>query len=199
VRAVLIDRTWIGVDDPDRTDRAVLSVDAGGIRGHGSSTTTDYALAWRLDVDERWMTRLLDVAVQGGGWSRSLRLERDDAGRWRAHAEARGESRLAPPGLDDPDAVAGAVDCDLGLCPVTNTMPIRRLGLLDRPVAETPIVAAWVEVPSLRVRRDVQLYGSDATGRVQYASADRSFTATLAVDGYGVVLDYEGLARVCER
>ncbi|MGC5076720.1 putative glycolipid-binding domain-containing protein [Agrococcus sp. DT81.2] len=193
---MLIDRTWIGVDDPGRTDRAVLSVDAGGIRGHGSSTTAGYALAWRLDVDERWTTRLLEVAVQGDGWSRSLRLERSDAGRWRADAEARGERRLPPPGLADPDVVAGAVDCDLGLCPVTNTMPIRRLGLLDGPVAETAIVAAWVEVPSLRVLRDVQLYASDAAGRVQYASADRSFAATLTIDADGVVLDYEGLARV---
>ncbi len=34
-----------------------------------------------------------------------------------------------------PMTIASALDCDLGLCPATNTMPIRRLGLLDADVA----------------------------------------------------------------
>lgn len=188
-------RSWIGVDDASRVDRASLELGADGLHGHGSSTTPGYALAWRLDVGGGWVTRLLEVAVEAEGWSRSLLLERSADGEWRADASSRGAVDLPAAGLADPDSVRDALDCDLGLCPVTNTMPIRRLGLLRGDVPETAIVTAWVEVPSLRVRRDEQLYSSAGAGGVGYASADRTFTARLSVDPDGIVRDYEGLAR----
>lgn len=188
-------RGWIGVDDPSRIDRATLELGGDRLRGHGTSTTERYALAWRLDVRAGWVTRLLEVSVQAEGWSRSLLLERSDDGDWRATVHARGDVDLAAPGLADPGSVRGALDCDLGLCPVTNTMPIRRLGLLRGQVPETAVVTAWVEVPSLRVLRDEQLYAARGDGYVRYSSADRSFTARLAVDEHGIVRDYEGLAH----
>ncbi|MGM1029648.1 MAG: putative glycolipid-binding domain-containing protein [Actinomycetota bacterium] len=191
-------RSWIGVDDPSRVDRATLTFGADSLRGHGTSTTPEYALAWRLEVGDRWVTRLLEVAVQAEGWSRSLLLERSAGGEWRAESHARGVVDLSAPGLADPSWVRGAIDCDLGLCPVTNTMPIRRLGLLRGSVPETSIVAAWVEVPSLRVLREEQLYAALGDGEVRYASADRRFTARLSVDDGGIVRDYEGLARIVE-
>ncbi|MGR0319668.1 putative glycolipid-binding domain-containing protein [Agromyces sp. ZXT2-3] len=86
------------------------------------------------------------------------------AGEWRAEATQTGDAGLPDAGLGDPASVAGALDCDLGLCPLTNTLPIRRLGLLDADVTETPLVVAWVEVPSLRVIRSEQTYASTTAG-----------------------------------
>jgi len=74
-------------------------------------------------------------------------------------------------------------------------MPIRRLQLLERAVPETPLVMAWVEVPSLRVLRSEQVYASGGAGAVRYANGSRDFAAELRVDGDGMVVEYPTLAR----
>jgi hypothetical protein len=188
------DVTWRGTDDPDRVDRAVIRLGTTGMAAHGSSVTTDYATAWSLDATDSWSTRALEVSVHGSGWTRSLLLTRDGNGHWAAEARTRGDADLPPAGLADPSSVDGAVDCDLGLCPATNTMPIRRLGVLGRSVPETALVMAWVEVPSLRVIRSDQVYASSTPGRVRYRSYSRDFQAELTVDTDGIVIDYPGLA-----
>ena len=141
------------------------------------------------------MTRTLAVAVHDDGWMRSLLLSRTDEGTWVADTTTRGDVGLPLPGLVDPEAVRAALDCDLGLCPATNTMPIRRLRLLDGDVPDTPLVMAWVEVPALRAIRSDQAYGSAGPGRVRYRSYGRDFHAELMVDEHGAVVDHPGLGH----
>jgi hypothetical protein len=195
--------TWQGIDDPARYDLADITVeDHGHMSARGLSRSETYVTAWNLDVGPGWITRTLEVAVFGRDWSRSLNLQRNDNALWEAEARTTGDTDLPDPGLGDPESIRGALDCDLGLCPVTNTMPIRRLGLLDTPVEETPLVMAWVEVPSLRVIRSDQVYasrkavpGSPSHRQVLYRSFSRDFHAELTVDSEGIVVEYPGLAR----
>jgi uncharacterized protein len=189
---------WCGVDDPDRFDRASIEVHADAMMALGTASTRTFTTSWELDVGPGWVTRALRVTVRGFGWSRSLDLTRSAETGWRAESEGSGDPDLPPAGLADPVSVAGADDCDLGLCPVTNTMPIRRLGLLDREAPETTLVMAWVEVPSLRVLRSEQIYAASpavSPGTVRFATADGEFQAEITVDRDGIVVDYPGLAR----
>lgn len=95
-------------------------------------------------------------------------------------------------------ALVDALDCDLGLSPVTNMMPILRHSLLHRggPIEFT---MAWVEVPALTVHADGQRYGhlSSGPGRhvVRYEATDGSFAADITIDADAVVIDYPGIAR----
>ncbi len=198
--------TWSGEDDPDRLDTAVLSLGADRFECLGTSRTPTYVMAWSLTTGPQWVTRRLEVTVRGLGWSRDLRLDREAAGGWGAEVAHSGPAPvdLATPGIEDPSALAGALDCDLALCPVTNSMPVLRLGLLgeDAPAAPTVLTMAWVEVPSLRVRRSDQVYAAHTPydpgtgqGVVTYTSATRGFTADLTLDADGVVIDYPHLAR----
>jgi len=111
--------------------------------------------------------------------------------------EATGETALPPPGgsaelLDD------ARDCDLGLSPLTNTLPLLRDRMLDRG-GSFELVAAWVSVPDLRVLADRQRYTvlkvSDLFTVVRYEAADGSFGADISFDQDGIVLDYPGIAQ----
>jgi uncharacterized protein len=183
---------WQGLDDPSRVDQVNVTITELGMRAFGTTTSDAFATVWRLEVDAGWLTRRLEVSSRGFDWSRNLVLERSHAGIWTAHAAADGDPELPEPGLDDAHALKGAQDCDLGLCPLTNTMPIRRLGLLERDAAETPLVMAWVDVPSLEVIRSEQIYASAGPGRVLFRSGD--FRAELEVDPDGIVTDYPGLA-----
>lgn len=195
--------SWQGVDDPARLDTATINLESDHLTAHGTSRTDSYAVSWALTTVEGWVTRRLTVTVHGNGWSRHLELERADDGAWSSEAQSSGESGLPEPGLADASLLAGALDCDLGLCPVTNTMPVLRLGLHSpelAPADETEMAMAWVEVPSLRVVPSRQVYSqvraasAERDGVVLFSSDSRGFTAEISVDPDGIVTDYPGLA-----
>ncbi len=81
-------------------------------------------------------------------------LRADGGGSWLLEAHADGEPDLPAPG-GDAASLAGALDCDVGLSPVTNLMPILRHGLLSGD-GQVDLIAAWVSVPDLRVQPDGQ-------------------------------------------
>ncbi|MCT1617303.1 putative glycolipid-binding domain-containing protein [Kocuria marina] len=190
------DYTWIGIDDPSRNDAAQVEFSGSGMRAAGSSITNSYVTSWTLNVDDHWRTRRIIVTATGETWSRYLDLSRSPSGNWLSETAVRGATELPSPGIVDGTDLTDAVDCDLGKCPLTNVMPIRRLGLLQGGVPEIPLVMAWIEVPSLRVIRSDQVYASGSgDGLVRYTSCTRDFSAELTVDPQGVVIDYPHLAR----
>lgn len=195
--------SWQGQDHPARLDTATINLEPGRLTAHGTSRTDAYALSWALTTTDGWVTRRLTATVHGHGWSRHLELERSDDGVWSSIANSSGDCPLPAPGLDDPASLTGALDCDLGLCPVTNTMPILRLNLHTEelaPVDETSMAVAWVDVPSLRVLQSRQMYSqlrapsAGRNGVVLYSSDNHGFTAELEIDSDGIVVNYPGLA-----
>jgi uncharacterized protein len=171
--------TWSGLDDTTRVDHASVELHRTSMRAVGGSVARTFSSSWELDVDCGWVTRGLRLTTRGFGWGRSLELTRSTAGEWVAEVSARGDAHLPDLGLADAGSLAGAVDCDLGLCPVTNTMP-------------------WVDVPSLRVIRSDQVYGSGPASdpaRVHFRSLKGGFAAQLTVDDDGFVIDYPTLAH----
>jgi uncharacterized protein len=135
------------------------------------SSPIPYRLGYVLETDAAFATMLLDASSQGAGWSRRLVLRGDGAGSWVIDTDVEGDVDLRPPG-GGPAELAGALDCDLGLSPVTNLMPILRHGLMSG-VGQTELTAAWVSVPDLRVQPDAQRYTSAGTT----SSATRLWTA----------------------
>ncbi|MCC3272600.1 putative glycolipid-binding domain-containing protein [Arthrobacter zhangbolii] len=194
---------WQGQDDPDRTDTAVLSFRDRELAAAGTSVSAEYTASWTLSTIPGWVTSQLSVSVTGDGWSRTLRLERSIEGRWSAETTQNGTVDLPAPGISDPRSLDEAQDCDVALCPATNTMPILRLDLLNEsaPPDETQLTMAWVEMPSLRVVPSRQVYSqvraySPEAGHavVLYSSESHGFTAELKVDSDGTVIDYPGMA-----
>ncbi|MEP6562565.1 MAG: putative glycolipid-binding domain-containing protein [Nakamurella sp.] len=215
---------WQGIDDVRRQDTASVRLDRDRLTATGTSRTPDYQLDYTLRTGSQWITRSLDVRVAGTGWTRELALIRDTSGHWRCEGRASGipvtaaglplvidgsdwsATDVTQPGIVDGRSLAGADDCDLGLCPVTNTMPmlrsvLRRAAPAGRqPGPEVECVMAWVEVPSLRVIASEQLYqlrrtDVDGTAVVRYVGLHRSFEGDLTVDRDGLVIDYPQLAR----
>jgi hypothetical protein len=142
------------------------------------------------------VTSRLRVTTHGEGWRRELDLRRAVQG-WSLTANAEGAPQLAPPG-GDPAAISDAFDCDLGLSPVTNLMPVLRSGLLwgGGPVE---LVVAWVSVPDLGVQPDGQRYmflrGGRDSSVIRFEATDTTFASDITVDRDGVVIDYPGIAR----
>jgi len=146
-----------------------------------------YSLRYRLETDDRWVTRRLTVESTWASGAGTLDLRRE-GGVWTVNGEVRGD-------------LADALDCDLGACPLTNTMPILRHDL-HRSIGDVTFLMAFVEVPSLRVVPSKQRYttvgtvadGGDAV--VRYRSA--RFRSDLVIDADGFVRIYPKLGRRIE-
>jgi hypothetical protein len=117
-----------------------------------------------------WETRSATISLTTGEATRQLRLAAETTG------------------LAD---LAGCVDVDVSLTPATNTLPIRRLGLLDLPVGESrEVTAAWVRFPELSVEPLPQRYTRLAGRRFRYESGGGAFQTELEVDDAGLVVSY---------
>jgi hypothetical protein len=159
-----------------RADSVILAADDGG---------RPYRARYRVDCDGGWRVRRARIELLEQP-ARALDLRADGRGGW------------TDGGTGAPLPLDGCVDVDVYPSPFTNTLPMRRLpGLtLGLPVA---ITVAWVGLPELIVRRAPQEYtllerGPDGA-RWRFRSLDSDFTAELAVDRDGLVLDYPDIAR----
>src|SRR5262245_56529011 len=156
-----------------------------------------YRLDYTLETGSGFVTTRLDLTARGDGWRRTLDLRRGESGEWTASATAEGDP---PDSLDAPGSgpdrpgrglapLAGALDCDLGLSPLTNSMPVLRHRLLERD-GSVDFLMAWVSVPDLGVHPSRQRYTAlrDLSGGdrlIRFESLDSTFTADLTFDRDG--------------
>jgi uncharacterized protein len=173
---------WRGLDGW-RADGAYVRIEDGRMSAHGTQFGADpYRLDYHLRTGPDFVTETLELSLLRGGGLKRLLLARKPDGSWTA---------------DDtplPD-VEGALDCDLGLCPLTNTMPVLRERLLDPGAEPRDFVMARVAVPDLTVHRSEQRYEPIDDHKVRYVGRHRSFVGVLEFDDDGLVVHYPELAE----
>lgn len=131
----------------------------------------EYQLACAAD----WRTRRARIETFSGDARRSTLLTvKDD--RWFTASGERVDLR-------------GCEDVDLGVTPMTNTLPIRRLNLAIG--ASAHVTAAWVRFPSLEIRPLGQVYTRLSEQTYRYES-DTGFRTEIEVDADGFVVTYPG-------
>lgn len=144
-------------------------------------------LRYELWIDADWRTRALRLTDVLTG-RLSLELTSDGEGRWRSGGAER-------PDLD------GCIDVDLTCTPLTNVLPVRRLG---SHVGLTQVIdVAWVDVatgPTVsRVRQRYTCLGVERDEASWHFESD-DFEREITVDADGFVLHYPGLfERVLPR
>jgi hypothetical protein len=192
-------RVW-AKELPFGTELADIHLDGGVLSATGVAIGTapmPYRLDYQLTTVDRYVTARLVVRAEGRGWRRTLDLGREASGRWSCRTESEGDPGLPAPG-GDLSLVNGALDCDLGLSPLTNSMPVLRHRLHE---AGGPLdfLIAWVSVPDLAVHASRQRYTfvgqKPGLHLVRFESLDDPFTAEISFDDLGLVLDYPGIAR----
>ncbi|GAA2607562.1 putative glycolipid-binding domain-containing protein [Dactylosporangium fulvum] len=176
--------------------------DRRGLHAKGVAFAADnslYMCRYELHTDDGWATTRLEVTSEGAGWLRSLRMERA-AGRWRVTTGEQGDLERVLPGapfagMEEPDRLHRVLDVDLYNSPLTNTLPVRRLGLhRAAPGTQVTIEAAWVLLPSLAVLPVDQTYEVLEGRRVRYSS--ENFTAVIELNEEGYVTEYPDLATL---
>lgn len=144
---------------------------------------TTWAVEYALQVDAAWATRSARIRGRSAAGLRSVLLEADGAGHWRADGQH-------VPHLD------GCLDVDLESSAMTNALPVRRMALPVAGRAAAP--AAYVRALDLTVQRLEQTYvrSTDETSRqcYDYAAPAFDFSCRLVYDESGLVVDYPGIA-----
>src|SRR6266571_8511097 len=149
---------WVK-ENQDGTESAEVLIRHNRLTATGVATGTTpvgYRLDYKLETDYGFTTLGLLVTSRGTGWSRRLDLRRNRRGQWSARTKGEGDADLPAPG-GDTSLFSEALDCDLGLSPLTNSMPVLRHGLL-RGGGPVDLLMAWVSVPDLHVYPSRQRY-----------------------------------------
>lgn len=156
-----------------------------------------YRLDYKLATTDGFITSELLVTTRGDGWSRSLNLRRDGSGTWTIDTAMDGFLALPEPGGDGAEFSA-ALDCDLALSPLTNSMPVLRHDLLEAG-GPVDLLMAWVSAPDLAVYASRQRYRfvrkQGETSVIRYESRDSNFVSEVTFDRDGLVIDYPQLGR----
>jgi hypothetical protein len=190
---------WIKDDPPgiEFVEVALLPDRLGATGVAIGSAPMPYRLDYMLETTVGFVTVDMHVTAQGQGWKRSLALRRLPSGIWTAEVDADGLVELPTAG-GDLAALTDAFDCDLGLSPLTNSMPVLR----HTPFSagrSVEFVMAWISVPDLGVRMSGQRYTfvrAEADGYiVRYEALDFDFSADITFDRDGLVVDYPGIGR----
>ncbi|MEY9214667.1 putative glycolipid-binding domain-containing protein [Thermobifida halotolerans] len=177
---------WSRLDVAEGLCVGTLVTERRGFRLEAGEVVADlrerYSCRFSVHTDLAWTTREARVDVVDARGTHTLELV-NRAGQWTVNGTAAPE-------------LEGCVDVDVAAAPLTNTLPIRRLGL--EPGEHRDIHVAWVDVPGLKVKRMRQRYTRlpPSEGLDRYEYRDSGFGAFgLTVDGNGMVVDYERLAR----
>ncbi len=186
---------WIKYDGAELVD---VELAEGRLTAVGTAIGADpvpFRLGYALITGENYVTRTLRVNTTGAGWRRSLELRRESNGEWRAVGEAEGELDAPAPGGDTAD-FPGVADCDLGLSPITHSLPVLRHGLLagGEPL---DLIVPSVAVPSLALRPlPVRYTHLRRDGDISVVRFEREgFSADLVFDNDGLVIDHPGVAQ----
>ena len=178
---------------------ACVKLGDGSLVANGTAIRAE-PFPYRVSYDLRtgpsdYVTTRLDVRVDGAGWHRHLTLKRA-AGHggdspWGAWYEHGGDEPMNPVTPPDRHTFAEALDCDLGLSPLTNTLPVLRHRLHEQP-GSVRLVLAWVSIPDLQVRAVTATYTHVRPGIVRYEAPH--ITADIEFDDLGLVTNYPALA-----
>ena len=189
-------------DDPFGAEYAEVAFDDDTLTASGIAIGSDpvpYRLDYSLRTGPSFVTAEVEVSSRGEGWKRSLKLVRSKAGEWNAETATVGEAPLPPPG-GDTQLVDGALDPDLGLSPLFNSMPVLRHGVHDGGSVDD-FLMVWISVPDLAIHPSPQRYTyletlADGNRLVRFESAGEGedFVADIVFAANGLVVDYPGIA-----
>ncbi len=190
-------------DEPFGAEFAEIRFDAERLSAAGIAIGSDplpYRLDYSLTTATGFVTTEVEVSARGDGWHRSLSLSRTPVGEWIVNTRTSGDARLPMPG-GDVGPFGNAVDPDLGLSPLFNSLPVLRHNL-HKGGSVGELVMVWISVPDLGIHPSLQRYThleqltDGARVRFEAVAQDgEDFVADIVFDRDGLVADYPGIAH----
>jgi hypothetical protein len=171
--------SWRALFQPSTENFEVWEVGDGWIlRGKVSGATREkcpFEASYNIRCDQRWVTKSVQCKTNLKG-QQTTKLLLSNYGRWLSDGK-------------ELENVRGAIDVDLAFSPITNVLPIRRLGVAVG--GSGSVTAAWVRFPELDVEPLEQSYSRISEDKYLYESKT-GFRGEIDVDEYGLPINYQG-------
>ena len=191
-------------DQPFGAEHAELELAANQMRAKGTAIGSEpvaYRLDYTLETGPDLVTSRVTVSTRGERWGRQIVLERAESGSWACDVQQHGLELDIPAPGGEMSQFDGALDPDLALSPVFNSMPVLRHRLFEGGAAPE-LLMVWISVPDLALYPSLQRYRlrrtlDDGNQVVLFEGPDPKggdFVADLVFDRDGVVIDYPGIA-----
>ncbi len=178
---------WVPADKPGLEHLHLIQKDSGIVFNSLIIGIADepYRLRYEITCDADWHVHRVSVVELDS--ARAIQLRTDGEGHW------------SKPSGESVDSLFGCTDVDISDTPFTNAIPIRRLKL--KPGESADVLVAYIDIPALEYRPAKHRYTCiDQTERGStylFEWADENYSATLPVDGDGLVINYpEAYRRV---
>jgi hypothetical protein len=162
---------WAGIAEP-LFEVAFFEVDSGRLSARGTQLGATYRLTYELETDSGFVTDRFAARSETNDGMKQVELLRG--------TELRDDT----------------LDVDLQFSPLFNSLPVLRDRLLNGGQARL-YTMAFVLVPELGVTSSQQEYTPLEPGLVRFRSG--TFSADIAFDADGFVVDYPQLARRVAR
>lgn len=193
---------WLKAEPPG-AEVAEVDLEPDRLAAIGTAIGSDpepYRLDYELATGSGFVTRYVRVSATGADWIRTVNLQHDGCGNWTCAAGQTGNLQLPDAG-GDTGRLAGALDPDLGLSPLFNSLPVLRHRMLGADAIPADFVMVWISVPDLQLHASPQRYtpartASETPAIVRFESLGdgEQFRADLQFDSDGLVVDYPQLA-----
>lgn len=176
---LLVSGNWRALFQPSSEHFELWEVGADWIlRGKVSGATKEqspFEAFYDIRCDQRWVTKSVQCKTNLNG-QQTAKVLLSNYGRWLSDGK-------------ELENVRGAIDVDLAFSPITNILPIRRLGLAVGDSAS--VTAAWVCFPELTVEPLEQKYSRISESKYLYESKT-GFRGEIDVDEHGLPITYQG-------
>lgn len=184
--------TWQHADGHGFEGTRLLLGAGGAFRALGrvvrADPAGDFTASYRLIVAEGGAVERLSVTSATAARERHLTINRTEDGYWLLDTGSGGTRT----------EFGGAVDIDLALSSLFNSLPIRRLDL-HREAGEHTLPMVFVSLPELEVELVEQQYRTvstlDDSGRAVVGFKWGDFGADLVLDEDGVVISYPSISQ----
>jgi hypothetical protein len=189
-------------NDPIGAEIATVGLSGDRMHASGVAIGSDpepYRLDYELETTAGLLTSRVLVSARGERWSRRIELTHKDGAGWRAEVSQEGPVSLPDAG-GELSSFDDAIDPDLGLSPLFNTMPVVRHRIHEGGTADD-FLMVWISVPDLSLHASPQRYRyletrapDERVIRFEAVGEDDDFAANVIFDADGLVVDYPGIA-----
>lgn len=144
----------------------------------GTYNNKIFRVEYMIRTNKNWETILCEVKSLFANEMNHLHLESDGKGNWIMNGEPASQFN-------------GCIDIDIPLTPFTNTLPIKRLKLLENEKQLIKVV--YIDILEAQIKALQQQYRKLSLTEYKYENVPNDFEAVITVDESGLVVNYPSL------
>jgi hypothetical protein len=164
------------------SERCSIASSASGIEINsivkGKWNDIPFDVKYFIKTNPNWETIYFELQTSMEGSVQKIQYQSDGKGVWTSN-----ESVL--------DHLAGCIDIDISVTPLTNTLPLKRLKMVGNQ--SELIKVLYVDVLENSISSKQQKYTRITGTMYKFENVPNDFESTITVDNDGYVVDYPGL------